>query len=311
MSANPHIKILLATYNGSANLEEQLQSISAQTHANWSILASDDGSTDDTRDVLDRFNKLGHRVTVLDGPRSGAAENFMSLVRRLSDHTEDGDWAAFSDQDDVWLPSKLERAVNRLNAINDDQPALFCARTWITDEQLGGKRVSAPRPLPLSFRNALVQNVAAGNTIVVNKIGAKLLAEAAQEVEEVVIHDWWAYQIVSGAGGHLCHDDEPALLYRQHSVNQIGANDSKRAKLKRMAMLLSGTYTQWNKINVAAMRQSSHRFTAENQHILDEFARLHDLPVLQRMRSMKQLRLYRQTRASTAALWFAALARRI
>ena len=144
-----------------------------------------------------------------------------------------------------------------------------------------------------------------------NKSGAQLLAAAAQEASEVVIHDWWAYQIMSGADGQLVHDDEPALLYRQHHVNQIGANDSKRAKLKRIAMLLSGTYTKWNKINVAAMRKSAHRFTDENRSILEEFASLHDLPLIRRLRCLSRLGLYRQTRASTAALWFAALTRRI
>ncbi|MCK8464001.1 glycosyltransferase family 2 protein [Aliiroseovarius sp. S1339] len=311
MSVNPHITIMLATYNGSLNLEEQLDSFADQSHKNWSILVSDDGSTDSTREILERFSNKGHRLKVLEGPRDGAAANFMSLVERLPAHIQDGDWAAFSDQDDVWLPQKLERAVAKLGNIDDNQPALFCARTWITDEQLGGRRVSAPRPRPLSFRNALVQNVAAGNTIVLNKAATKLLAEAAQEAQKVIIHDWWAYQIVSGAGGLLFHDDEPALLYRQHEVNQIGANDSKRAKLKRMAMLLSGTYTKWNKINIAAMRRSSHRFTKENRAVLEEFASLHDLPLRQRMQCMSKLKLYRQTRASTAALWFASLARRI
>ncbi|WP_371170998.1 glycosyltransferase [Aliiroseovarius sp. 2305UL8-7] len=311
MSSSPHVTILLATYNGALNLAEQLNSIENQTYRNWSILISDDGSTDDTRAIANQFADKGHKVTVLDGPQNGAAANFMSLIERLPNHAVANSWAAFCDQDDVWLPKKLERAVTMLKAADPGRPALFCSRTLITDEALEGRRLSAPRPRPLGFRNALVQNVAAGNTIVLNQPGAHLLAGAAHEANEVVIHDWWAYQIMSGAGGQLIHDDEPALLYRQHQVNQIGANDSKRAKAKRIAMLLSGTYTKWNKINVAAMRCSAHRFSDENRGVLEDFASLHDLPLLQRLRCLSRLGLYRQTNASTAALWFATFTRRI
>ena len=101
------VLILLASFNGGKFLEQQLDSFSAQTHEHWNLLVSDDGSSDNTLDILARFQaKLEgrHNVSVVDGPRSGCANNFLSLLKRIPN---DSSLVAMSDQDDVWLPEKL------------------------------------------------------------------------------------------------------------------------------------------------------------------------------------------------------------
>ena len=88
-------------------------------------------------------------------------------------------WIAFADQDDQWLAGKLSRAIAALAAKDPEVPALYCSRTWITDENLRGRRLSPSRPKPPGFANALVQNIAGGNTIVLNGAASKLIAAAA------------------------------------------------------------------------------------------------------------------------------------
>lgn len=314
------VAILLAVRDGANHLAQQLDSISKQSHEDWHILASDDGSLDNSLGVLCGFRDRGHPVTLYEGPKQGLAVNFMFLVTQLADriqnnsassHSSENSWLAFCDQDDVWEPDRLARGITALSAMPQTKPALYCSRTWIADANLDHRRLSAPRPRPPGFRNALVQNIASGNTILLNAAATQLVCNAAFEAGEIVVHDWWVYQLVTGAGGIVVHDDKPTLIYRQHEVNQIGANDSMRARLRRVGMLLQGEFRRWNEINVAALRRSGHRLTSKNRDVLEQFATLGDQTVLSRMMRLRRLGLYRQTRVSTCALWVSSLLRRL
>lgn len=303
------ITILMAVYNGAAYLEEQLDSIAAQTHPTWQIIASDDGSTDSSRtvlaDVAHRWAGTGTgKLEVVQGPRQGAAENFMSLLRHAQGQDPAPRWIAFSDQDDIWLPDKLARAQAALPA---DVPALYCGRTWIMDPQMTRRRLSAPRPRAPGFRNALVQNIASGNTILLNPAASAMVLEAATRVGPVVVHDWWVYQLITGAGGRVIHDDTPVLLYRQHAGNEIGANDTLRARLKRIRQLLQGDFRDWNRINIAALYATPDMLNAQNLQILGAFDELAKRPLGPRLAALGRLGLYRQSTPSTVALWVAAV----
>ena len=303
MSTPPDIVVLMAVYNGGAYLAAQLESLAAQDYSGWYLVASDDGSRDGSVAVLEAFAKEHPRTSIVQGPGQGGTANFMSLVGGLGNDVARGTWMAFSDQDDVWLPDRLSRGVAALGAHSG--PALYCSRTWITDETLETRRLSAARPRALGFANALVQNVASGNTILLNAAAADLVRDAALEAGIPVVHDWWVYQLVSGAGGALVHDDAPTLLYRQHGVNQIGANDTARARVKRIGMLLAGDMRDWNDVNLAVLARHAPRLTLENRALMDAFtqARARWLPA--RLWQMARLGLYRQTRVSTVALWVA------
>ncbi|MGR3635051.1 MAG: glycosyltransferase family 2 protein [Shimia sp.] len=301
----PHVGILMAVYNGAECLQEQLDSLAAQTHGSWSLLVSDDGSSDTTRAILQAFAKH-HPVTVLDGPGKGAAANFMSLVACAQDYLPTNSWLAFCDQDDVWLPEKLSLAVSALDTLDTTGPALYCSRTWVVDAQLGGRKLSTARPRAPDFRNALAQNIAAGNTILLNPVGARLLMQAAPEAEEVVMHDWWSYQLITGAGGQVYHDDTPTLLYRQHADNEVGANTGWRAKGQRLKRMLQGDFRDWNDVNIRALQTHRAHLTPRAIAQLDAFAALRKMPATQRLIELRHLKLYRQSRTSTFALWVAA-----
>lgn len=303
----PEVTILMGLFDGARFLRAQLDSIAAQAGVAWRLLASDDGSTDATRAILARFaaDHPERRIGLIEGPGRGPAPNFLRLIRAAE---PDSALAALSDQDDVWLPGKLARAVAALAAVPDDLPAIHCGRTILCDARLRPIGLSPLFRLPPSFRNALVQNIAGGNTMVMNRAALRLAQAAAVEAGEVVMHDWWLYQIVTGAGGLVLYDPEPMVLYRQHGSNVIGANASVAARLRRARMVAGGLLRRWNETNVAALTASAHRLTPENRALLAAFAEAKRAPLRARLAGLARLGLYRQTRGGRLGYWAAAAA---
>ncbi len=138
------VAILMCTKDGAAFLDEQLGSIADQSHANWSLFVSDDGSTDETREILRRFAEShAQKTTIRNGPGKGVCANFLSLA---TDMTIDADYFAFSDQDDIWYKNKLNRALNWLATVPADVPALYCGRTELVSDD--GRSYGSLRYLP-------------------------------------------------------------------------------------------------------------------------------------------------------------------
>ena len=297
--------ILMATWNGADHLQAQLDSFAAQDHPDWRLIAADDGSGDATLSILQEFAARSPQgVTLTRGPGRGSAANFIAL---LAD-APDCDWIALADQDDVWLPDRLSRGIAALSGHSGDGPALYCSATLHCDADLQNPHPSRAVPRSPGFRNALLQNIAAGNTILLNRAAAELVrktAPAALEIPDLVAHDWWLYQLISGAGGTVIYDSHPTLYYRQHGRNQVGANAGFRAGRTRLAMLLKGRFSAWNRANIAALRAAKAHLTEENHALLEAFAQMRAQPLVARLRAFGRLRLYRQTRIGQAAMWVA------
>ncbi len=308
--ASPRVTILLATYNGAAHLAAQLDSFCTQTLVPAHLIVSDDGSTDSTRTILRDFaaRDTGFTVALQNGPRRGAGQNFLALLRGLPDDTE---YVAFSDQDDVWLPEKIARGARLLAQLPEATPALLGGRSYVCNADLGIQRLSPVPRRELGLRHALVQNFAGGNTMMLNRAAIDLARDAAAEAGRVVVHDWWLYQLIAGVGGTVIYDPEPGLLYRQHASNQIGANCGLRAKAKRLHWMLKGRFRRWNAINLAALRASSHRITPENRVLLKGFEQLQRAGLWDRLSTLRQLGLYRQGLEGTLSLWLAAILGRL
>ena len=302
------VGILLCTYNGEAFLRSQIESFIDQTHKEWRLYVSDDGSTDGTRDILKEYmQRLGTRMVVVDGPKKGFAQNFMSLVRnqRIS-----CDYYAFSDQDDIWLPEKLARSLAALESISPDTPCLYCSRTRLINTHgvvIGQTPLFKNRP---SFRNALVQSLAGANTMVINETARKLLTRTSHQAT-IIAHDWLTYMIVSGCGGIVIYDPEPSLLYRQHEGNVIGANAGFSNKVRRISKMLKGRFREWNDKNLLILRGYSSELTSENRRLLGSFDRRREGNIFARISLMKTGRLYRQTIAGNISLYIALLLKQI
>jgi len=306
-TTSPHVLILMATHNGDAYLKAQLKSISSQDHKNWSLVVSDDGSHDTTLRILEDFTRVGHSVSVLPGPLRGAAANFMSLLCRAPEHASPQTYIAFADQDDVWMPDRLSRGLRALALLPGAQPAAWCSRTLVTGPRLENPRLSAARPRPLSFCNALVENVMSGNTVLLNPAASQLASHLAGKTGKVVMHDWWLYLILTGSGAQIIHEERPCLYYRQHRGNEIGSNDGVFARILQVPMLLTGRFRRWNGINLAAIAVARPFLTPESDENYSLIARTRNGPLGVRIAALRKVRVYRQSRICTAGMLILAM----
>lgn len=301
------VAILMATYNGARHLPAQLDSFLAQTHTDWTLQVSDDGSTDDTRGLIEAFSRMhpAHGVSLRDGPQQGYAANFLSLLSQASG----ADFYAFSDQDDIWHDDKLARAVAWLETVPPETPALYGARTLYVTADNETLFPSAEFLVPPSFANALVQTMAGSNTMVMNEAARALIVSTLPVT--IIAHDWWAYQLVSGVGGALHYDPIPCLRYRQHTGNVLGENRSLKAKATRARGLFAGTFRAWNDVQVAALDRVQHLLTPESQQRYEWFAAARNAPLAQRLRGLYSSGIHRQTLLGNFGLVVAALLKRI
>lgn len=306
--AKPSMAILLATYNGAENLQEQLDSYCTQTHVPALILISDDGSIDSTLEIVEKFSRTNPQlyVKILKGPGRGAARNFLYLLGHVPDAI---DMIALSDQDDVWLPEKLMRGAAALS--KQDGVALYCSRTLEWHAKQNRKRPSRLLVRPPSFCHAIVQNIAGGNTMILNRKAIDLVQAASLETKKIVMHDWWIYQIITGAEGRVIYDQEPMMLYRQHAGNLIGANRGMLSKAKRLRLMMSGRFRRWGTINIRALQASRLRMSSQNAQHLEAFSKGRNGSALERIRMIRKCGFYRQGIIGQMSLYLAALLRRL
>jgi len=305
-AADPHVAVLMAAYNGARFLTQQLDSLAGQTHENWRLWVSDDGSRDSTLDILRRYQAAWgqDRLRICQGPGRGFQHNFLSLTARPD---LEGDYFAWSDQDDIWLPGKLARALARLASYGREEPVLYCGRTILTDAK--GRDYGFSPSLnrrPPGFLNALLLNSGGGNTMVFNRPARELII--GDYPLEVSSHDGWAYQIVSGCGGLVLYDPEPQVRYRQHEKNLAGNNRGWRNCRNRLKRLLTGDWDRLVGRQLAALQKAARRLTPENRRGLETLVELRRLKnPFRRLRLFLAGGFYRQSPLEQAAAYAAVL----
>lgn len=296
------VTILMGMYNGSAFVAEQLRSFVDQTHNDWSLIISDDGSTDDSVQVVEDFARQckEHQIAVISGPAKGHAANFLYLLGKVP---TDAEYFAFSDQDDVWLPEKLERAIGKLQECSGG--AMVCGRTITASDVLQPIGASPLFSRGPHFANALVQNIAGGNTMVFNRDALDLLRMALPFASQIVSHDWWCYQVLTGVGGKVIYDEVPTVLYRQHVQNMMGTNTTMKARAQRINILFKGEFRAWSSKTIASLSPIKEQLTDENRAILLMFEEARDRATVRRVFLMRKSGIYRQTPLGQIGLWVA------
>ncbi len=310
MSAAPpsplRVTIALCTYNGAAHLAQQLESYAAQTHTAWDLWISDDGSTDATCDIIRRFAEThgtGRDIRLLKGPRAGFATNFLTLLCHPDLPAQP---VALSDQDDVWLPEKLALGMAHMGG---DAPCLYGAQSIHTDAALTpvGRSMGGGQA---HFGNALVQNIVSGHSAMLNA-SALALVRAAGVPQGLPYHDWWLYQLVTGAGGRAIVSPDAVLMYRQHGENAMGSHQGLRATAARAAQVFGHTYGDWIAVNTSSLRAASQLLTPQAQAIL-ALLETHPKRIgLARARAFASAGIKRQGRLGTGLLYLAVLAGRV
>lgn len=306
---NKVVALLLCTYDGERFLQDQLESFARQTYPHWLVAVSDDGSNDATLKILDGYRaKWGsERISVQKGPGQGFVANFLSLA---CDESINADYYAFADQDDVWEDDKLARALAWLNSVSLAIPAVYCSRTRLVDIENKEVGLSPLFERAPSFRNALVQSLAGGNTMVFNAAARALLLETNVR-SGVVSHDWWVYLVVTGCGGAVYYDPYPAVRYRQHEQNLVGSNMHWNARLDRMRWLLRGRLRTWSGQHIEGLGRIRNKFPKKNQTVLDSFIDARHATLGRRIIGFAKCKIYRQTFLGNLGLLIAVLLKKI
>lgn len=290
MSPNaPQIDIVLATYNGAAYLSQQLESLLDQSHQNWHLYARDDGSRDDSRNILKSFQRAyPERVTLLDdelGPL-GIVGNFQRLLQ-----ASQAPYVALCDQDDVWLPHKLTHSLATLRETEKETgaqwPLLVHSDLQVVDAKL--------KPLAESFwayqhldasrgwslNRLLVQNVVTGCTVLMNRA---LLNKALPLPAGVLMHDWWL-ALVAASFGQVIALPEAGLQYRQHGRNGVGAQAwtpklwlNKALAANRMRQALRNTQAQADLL----LQAYAGELSLAQRDMLSAYAQLSTIPAWRR-----------------------------
>jgi hypothetical protein len=238
-----------------------------------------------------------------DGPRAGFARNFMSLINNPSIQAE---CYAFSDQDDIWEPGKLDAALQYLNTVDRDRPALYCGRTTFVDQKNRSIGLSISPKRPLTFQNALVQNIASGNTMVINNAARNMLIHCCADAG-IYAHDWLLYILVSGMGGNIFYDHTPFVRYRQHDNNLIGKNSKLGDKLIRFCKLIRGDFKKWNELNLKVLDKLEKKLETDSIKTITLFSQARRAFGFMACLMLLRSGVYRQKQSQNLALYFGAL----
>lgn len=255
----PGVLVLLATRDGARFLDEQLTSLLAQCDVEIEVLAGDDASTDDTVDRIRSAVSSDRLELVERGEPLGLPGSFLDLLTRAP---ADRAYYACCDQDDVWYPDKLTRAVQALREC-DDRPALWACGYELVDSH--GVRSGPAMPVGgyrPSFGNALVENLGPGCCMVWNRALQQQLS--VPTADDTVMHDVWLYLSAAALGSVLW---EPAVLvgYRQHDANAIGHGQSWRERVRQVREVRDGSLVSREAQAAAVLRHYGDRLAEDDR----------------------------------------------
>lgn len=240
---NYKIAILLATYNGAKYIREQLESLFQQSCSDFHLYVRDDGSTDDTMKIIGQFHEMyPDRVTILKDSQKhrGAAKSFMYLLENV-----DSEYYMFCDQDDIWLPEKIEKTFAQMKDIEAESvrkgtaakkmPILVATDLGIVDEQLNLISPSFNKDLKIDvFRKhpelICVRHVVTGCTMMFNHAAKQASLPMSPRA---TMHDEWVALCVHFKGGVISIIDDSPILYRQHTSNTLGAEQASKGFFAR------------------------------------------------------------------------------
>ena len=219
------VVILLSTYNSSRFLKEQLDSIISQSYTNWELVIRDDGSIDNTIEIINEYKVKDSRIIFFtdDLKGLGASNSFMRLLQ-----SQDSEFYMFCDHDDFWLPNKIEKSMNLILTQKNDLPLIVHTDLFVVDEALNlisdsfWKTVGLKPKLICNKEMIQVFNCVTGCTMLLNNNAKKC---SLPYNPNAPMHDWWIAMQVLLKGGKVLQIEEPLIKYRQHSNNAVGAKE--------------------------------------------------------------------------------------
>ena len=254
------VDILLATYNGEKYIREQIESILNQTHKEFRLLISDDGSTDGTRNILNEYKEKDNRVKIFFQERNlGVVKNFEFLLNKV-----EAKYYMFSDQDDIWKEEKIEKSLNKIEEGYD----LVYSDLEVVDENLNVTYSSYWKLKGIynkikkynNFKSLYLNNFVTGCTIISKK---ELINSfmPLPNTSKFVLHDYWISLIIS-QNGKIAYIEEPLIKYRQHKNNKVGSK-KKSDELKTIDEIRS-LFIQVKKEHFKVFIENEDKFKSED-----------------------------------------------
>ena len=273
------ISILLACYNGEEYICEQIESLLTQTYQDFIIYINDDYSNDKTFEIIEKYNKQypDKIITTRNIKNSGSAKhNFMEMMIQHKD-----DYVMLCDQDDIWLPDKIERTLEKMlqleSKFGKQTPLLVFTDLYVVDENLLMIADSYQRMSDSDYKRSkleyeLTQNIFTGCTGMYNRALASFLEF---HPNFTVMHDWWL-MLIACLFGKIDFINEPTILYRQHMRNSVGAKDIKSLSFiiyklfnyTEIKKALEETYLQADSL----LKAYSHLMTDEQKILLERYS---------------------------------------
>ncbi|MBT5491609.1 glycosyltransferase [bacterium] len=237
----PKVAVLLAAYNGTQWIEEQIESILNQIKVAVTIFISIDTSTDGTREFLEARYLDNNKIIILDDIEKlgGAAKNFYRLIRDVA--FNEFDYISLSDQDDIWNNDKLFNACKILSENNFKAYSSNVTAFWED-----GKILLIDKAQNQTAYDHLFEAAGPGCTYILTvKLALEVKSFIINKwsyVNKIELHDWLIYAYARENNYKWYIDKKPSMMYRQHTINVVGANTGINAKIKRLKMILSSWY---------------------------------------------------------------------
>lgn len=302
------VDILLATYCGEKYLKAQLESLLDQTVQDIKIIIRDDGSTDDSTQIINDYcNRYPDKVFCLKGePTGSAAQNFARLLQ-----ASQSDYTMFCDQDDIWLPQKVEKTLAAMRKAEGEgkDPVLVHSNLKVVDSNLNiisdsffdfQKLYQDNLTLP----KLLVQNYVTGCTVMINRA---LKQKCGDIPQNCIMHDWW-FALVAELFGKIVCINEPTMLYRQHSDNQVGAKAAYGiAFIKRKLATLSDVRKNYNATYTQAQLLLScygDSLSERQKHIIATYCSIQKMNKFKKIRTVQKYGFKKGTRLRVMGQYF-------
>lgn len=218
------IAILMSTYNGQKYLSEQIESIQKQSYSNWRLYIRDDGSTDNTINIIKRYTTRDHRIIFFNQnhiENQGVAKSFMTLLENI-----EADYYMFADQDDYWKKDKIANTLDTMKSsekVNINKPICVHTNLTLVDSNLKGNLLMNEKKAWSTFKELLFANCVTGCTVMINSKLKSLVDFNKLRFVNIYLHDWWIALIAAGFG-KVVYLDQATMLYRQHPGNLVGSD---------------------------------------------------------------------------------------
>ena len=297
------VNIVLSTYNGAKFLAEQIESIQKQTFTDWQLLIRDDGSTDETPQIIQQFATSDKRIKFINADNRenfGVIKNFFTLVK-----FELADYYFFSDQDDVWLPNKMATMLDEAQKYDQAKPLMVYMDLSVVDQNLVVTQPSMIQSQShhanTTLRPELTENTVTGGVSMINQA----LASRWQSTEQIIMHDWYL-ALLATAIGELVYIDQPGELYRQHENNVLGAR-TLRKRLKKWLNPMQAVYKYWdlmfNSQNQARLLLNQPDLSDDKRELIEKYDGLLNQTFSNRIKMIKKYHFKKNKAFHTVIFW--------